>query len=471
MKLVVGLGNPGPKYEGTRHNVGFAAVDLLAKRHGLAWQAAPRGTEALIANWRAGGAILAKPLTFMNLSGARDGRAAAVLQDRAARISSSLVDEAQLETGRLRIRPEGSAGGHNGLKSLIASLGTHAFPRLRIGVGRGDTRRDLADHVLARFEPDERSVIDDAIGRAADAAELFVAEGVSAAMNRFNRKTEDGKTEDGQRKRRQLILVSLARPGGRARLVQKETMSQNRQYELVYIVSPDASEQAVADLHTQIEQIVQRFNGILDKTENWGRRKLAYEIGHAREGTYVVETITGSGELMKEIDRRLRVTDTSSGTSPSASTKTCAWPSACASERKATQARRRTARGLPPEPQASERRGDRDNDDQDDGVMGLEGGGDSDERRTWWRRRPRPRREEGRQGQEGGAPARRLLPAPARLQVLRGQDRLHQLQGRAAAVAVHPRAGQDPAAPDFRHLREAPARAADARSRARASSR
>ena len=87
-------------------------------------------------------------------------------------------------------------------------------------------------------------------------------------------------------------------------------MSQTRQYELVYIVSPDASEQAVADLHTQVEQIVQRFNGTLDKTENWGRRKLAYEIGHAREGTYVVETITGTGELMKEIDRRLRVTDT-----------------------------------------------------------------------------------------------------------------------------------------------------------------
>ena len=86
-------------------------------------------------------------------------------------------------------------------------------------------------------------------------------------------------------------------------------MSQTRQYELVYIVSPDASEQAVAELHTQVEQIVQRFNGVLDKTENWGRRKLAYEIGHAREGTYVVETISGSGELMKEIDRRLKVLD------------------------------------------------------------------------------------------------------------------------------------------------------------------
>jgi len=194
MKLVVGLGNPGLRYEGTRHNVGFAAVDLLAKRHGLEWQAAPRGIEALIANWRIGGAILAKPLTFMNLSG---GAIVGLLQFYKIPIEDMLVlvDEAQLETGRLRIRPDGSAGGHNGLKSAIASLGTHAFPRLRIGVGRGDTRRDLADHVLARFDPEERSVIDDAIGRAADAAELFMAEGVPAAMNRFNRKTEDGTNE------------------------------------------------------------------------------------------------------------------------------------------------------------------------------------------------------------------------------------------------------------------------------------
>jgi len=86
-------------------------------------------------------------------------------------------------------------------------------------------------------------------------------------------------------------------------------MSQNRQYELVYIVSPDASEQAIADLHTQIEQIVQRFHGTLEKTENWGRRKLAYEIGRHKEGTYVLEVIVGGGELMKEIDRRLKVSD------------------------------------------------------------------------------------------------------------------------------------------------------------------
>ena len=86
-------------------------------------------------------------------------------------------------------------------------------------------------------------------------------------------------------------------------------MSTSRQYELVYIVTPEATEQEIADLHTQIEQIVQRFNGTFDKTENWGRKRLAYDIGHHREGNYVVETITGSGELMKEIDRRLRVID------------------------------------------------------------------------------------------------------------------------------------------------------------------
>ncbi len=152
-------------------------------------------------------------------------------------------------------------------------------------------------------------------------------------------------------------------------------MSQTRQYELVYIVSPDASEQTVAELHAQIEQIVQRFNGVLDKTENWGRRKLAYEIGHAREGTYVIETISGGGEMMKEIDRRLRVTDTIIRHLTVRVDDDLKVADRLRAERKATQARRRTARGLPPEPQASERRGDRDSDDQDDGVMGLEAEG------------------------------------------------------------------------------------------------
>ena len=147
-------------------------------------------------------------------------------------------------------------------------------------------------------------------------------------------------------------------------------MSQNRQYELVYIVSPDASEQTIAELHTQVEQIVHLFNGTLDKTENWGRRKLAYENGKAREGTDVVETISGAGELMKEIDRRLRVTDTVIRHLIVRVDDDLRVADRRRSERKATQARRRTARGLPPEPLPSERRGDRDDMDSDD--MSLE---------------------------------------------------------------------------------------------------
>jgi peptidyl-tRNA hydrolase, PTH1 family len=191
MKLVVGLGNPGAKYDGTRHNVGFAAVDAVAKRHGAAWEAAPRGIEALVARWRAEDAVLAKPLTFMNLSGTA---VVGLLQFYKIEPADLLVivDEVQLETGRLKVNPDGSAGGHNGLKSVIGSLGSMQFPRLRIGVGRGDHRRDLADHVLARFEPDEREIVEDAIGRAADAAETFVADGLDATMNRFNRKRDAG---------------------------------------------------------------------------------------------------------------------------------------------------------------------------------------------------------------------------------------------------------------------------------------
>ena len=145
-------------------------------------------------------------------------------------------------------------------------------------------------------------------------------------------------------------------------------MSTNRQYELVYIVTPEASDQEVADLHTQIEQIVQRFNGTFDKTENWGRRKLAYEIGHHREGTYVVETISGSGELIKEIDLRLRVIDQVIRHLTVRVDEEMSVANRRRDARKATQARRRIARGLPPEPAPGESRGDMDMDDDREGL-------------------------------------------------------------------------------------------------------
>ena len=142
-------------------------------------------------------------------------------------------------------------------------------------------------------------------------------------------------------------------------------MSTSRQYELVYIVTPDASEQQVADLHAQIEQIVQRYQGTFDKTENWGRRKLAYEIGHHREGTYVVETITGSGELMKEIDRRLRVIDQVIRHLIVRVDEELRVAERTREARKSNQARRRIARGLPPEPQPGEGRGGEADQDED----------------------------------------------------------------------------------------------------------
>jgi small subunit ribosomal protein S6 len=145
-------------------------------------------------------------------------------------------------------------------------------------------------------------------------------------------------------------------------------MSQSRQYELVYIVTPDASEQEVADLHTQIEQIIERFKGTLDKTENWGRRKLAYEIGKHREGTYVVETISGSGELMKEIDRRLRVSDAVIRHLVVRVDEELRVAERTRAARQASTSRRRVARGLPPERQPGEGRGDADMSDDMEGV-------------------------------------------------------------------------------------------------------
>jgi PTH1 family peptidyl-tRNA hydrolase len=193
VKLIVGLGNPGRSYADTRHNVGFDVVDLLAERHRLAWESAP--AEALLAKWREASTLVAKPLTFMNLSGQAVGE---LLRFYKIDLSDLfvVVDDANLELGRLRARPSGSAGGHNGLKSIIEHVG-EAFPRLRIGIGRGDPRWDLADHVLSTFGREERDVIDRAVVRAADAVETFVSEGITATMNRFNMagdKTADDQT-------------------------------------------------------------------------------------------------------------------------------------------------------------------------------------------------------------------------------------------------------------------------------------
>jgi PTH1 family peptidyl-tRNA hydrolase len=197
MKLVAGLGNPGRRYDGTRHNIGFDVLDTLARRHRADWEAAPRGVDALVARpedrvtsgLSRKDVVFAKPLTFMNLSGAA---VIALLQFYKIEPGDLLVvvDDVNIDLGRLRSRSGGSAGGHNGLKSIIGSLGSEQFARLRIGVGRGDDRRDLADHVLAKFDATERSVVAETVDRSADAVELFIAEGIGPVMNRYNRKED-----------------------------------------------------------------------------------------------------------------------------------------------------------------------------------------------------------------------------------------------------------------------------------------
>ena len=183
MKLIVGLGNPGDEYRDTRHNVGFMVADTIATRHALGWR--HRDQVLLAKNFGVDAFLVAKPLTYMNRSGDVVGE---LMRYYGVGPEDLLVivDEAALPFGRLRARARGSAGGHNGLKSIIERLETTEFARLRLGVGRGDPRRDLADHVLTRFEPGERAELEAFIARAADAAEMFAVDGIEKVMNQYN---------------------------------------------------------------------------------------------------------------------------------------------------------------------------------------------------------------------------------------------------------------------------------------------
>ncbi|NQT46427.1 MAG: aminoacyl-tRNA hydrolase [Candidatus Omnitrophica bacterium] len=187
MKIIVGLGNPGLRYKATRHNVGFEAIDRFAKANRLRFKA-----RRYFDSWMAEGkfkgesVLLLKPLTYMNRSGVAVAPAVA---NKEVNLSDLLVvcDDVNLELGQLRLRAQGSAGGHNGLISIIERLGNEAFSRLRIGVG-GSEKEDLTGHVLGRFKRQENKVVDDMLQRAADCIEVWFEDGIKEAMNRFNKK-------------------------------------------------------------------------------------------------------------------------------------------------------------------------------------------------------------------------------------------------------------------------------------------
>jgi peptidyl-tRNA hydrolase, PTH1 family len=189
MRLIVGLGNPGPEYEFTPHNLGFLAVDALAGRAGIRVTRPEAKSYVGLGKLAGDEVVLAKPQTMMNLSGA----AVRLLLERYECKAAEMIvlsDEAMLPWGMLRIRERGSAGGHNGLKSVIASIGTNEFIRVRMGVKPEYPLEDMADYVLGTMRKPEREVAAQMTADAADAVELILSEGVGKAMSRFNRRVE-----------------------------------------------------------------------------------------------------------------------------------------------------------------------------------------------------------------------------------------------------------------------------------------
>jgi PTH1 family peptidyl-tRNA hydrolase len=185
-RLIVGIGNPGPEYAKTRHNVGFRVLDALAKRLNVSKQEARfRGVYAVdqIGDLKVG---LLKPLTYVNLSGQAVSEAVKQLNLQPEQILV-VLDDAQLPLGKLRMRPKGSSGGHKGLQSIIDALQTEEIPRLRVGIGSPPEGVDMVTFVLSPFEDDEELVIGEAVERAADAAIVWATEGINAAMQKFNK--------------------------------------------------------------------------------------------------------------------------------------------------------------------------------------------------------------------------------------------------------------------------------------------
>ena len=190
MYVIAGLGNPGRKYEQTRHNMGFDTLDVLIDRHQIPGSGVK--FDAMYGKGQIGGAraILLKPLLYMNASGAPIRAMCDYYKILPEEELIVVYDNIDLEPGQIRIRKRGSAGGHNGMKDIIRHLGTQTFTRVKIGVGAKPPGWDLVDHVLGRFSSEERKVVDEAIRRAADAVEMILQDGVDAAMNQYNRKCE-----------------------------------------------------------------------------------------------------------------------------------------------------------------------------------------------------------------------------------------------------------------------------------------
>lgn len=195
MFIIAGLGNPTLRYEGTRHNVGFEVIDTLADKYNIAVET--RKSRALIGKGIIAGqkVILVKPQTYMNLSGESIGALADYYKIDEENELLVIYDDVSLDVGQLRIRRKGSAGGHNGIKNIIAHLGTDVFPRIKVGVGEKPKGYDLADYVLGHFSGEDREIMRESYRKAADAVEMILEGNLSGAMNTYNKKAAPKEAE------------------------------------------------------------------------------------------------------------------------------------------------------------------------------------------------------------------------------------------------------------------------------------
>jgi aminoacyl-tRNA hydrolase/ribosomal protein S6 len=260
--LVVGLGNPGKEYARSPHNVGFMVVDRLAE--GCGARVRHKDSRALVGQVSIAGTavLLAKPQTFMNLS----GEAVRPLLDRNGLTAAELIvvyDDHDLPWQALRIRPRGSAGGHHGMESVIRNVGTTDFTRVRLGIDFGRGRAE-PEYLLTPLRREQREQLDGFLDYAAQAVVSIISEGVEMAM---------------------------------------------RIYEEMFIVRPDASEEEIDQLIDQTRQVITSGGGKVEKADKWGLRKLAYRVAKRDEGFYVLMQFSCAPDVVKEIERRFRVTD------------------------------------------------------------------------------------------------------------------------------------------------------------------
>jgi PTH1 family peptidyl-tRNA hydrolase len=306
-RLVVGIGNPGPDYEGTRHNVGFEVVDRVASRAGLPFREIPYAGFA--AEGARGGApyLLLKPLTFVNRTGAAL-RAVGRLMELAPSSILVVLDDLALDVGRLRFRSEGSSGGHNGLQSVLDELGTQGVPRLRVGIGSAPPAM-WREHVLSPFWPEEREVVDRALARAAEAVESFLDgedfQRIAAAVNRAS----PGAPIPGTGTASSRGARRGAEPDRGARADSIEKRSSVAKYEGMFLIDNSRVKLDPEACVGTVNELLAKHAANVVRTDRWDERKLAYEVNKQKRATYVLSHFEMEPQAVIELRRDVNLNE------------------------------------------------------------------------------------------------------------------------------------------------------------------